>query len=133
MINAVAYCRVSTDKEDQRKSLNNQKELFEEYAQKNGLNLIHIYTDQGISGAKTKNRTAFNQMMKDVETGIFQLILFKDFSRLARNTLDCLAACRKFRAYNIEAHFLNNQMMLLGCNEFLLTINAAVAQVESEN
>ena len=46
MINAVAYCRVSTDQEDQLKSLKIQKELFEAYAQKNGLNLIHIYSDE---------------------------------------------------------------------------------------
>lgn len=133
MINAVAYCRVSTDKEDQLKSLKTQKELFEEYAKKNGLNLIHIYSDEGISGTKTKNRIAFNQMMKDAETGIFQLILIKDFSRLARNTVDFLETCRKLRSYNVEAHFLNNKMNNLGNSELFLTVYAAVAQEESQN
>ena len=132
MINAVAYCRVSTDQEDQLKSLKIQKELFEAYAQKNGLNLIHIYSDEGISGTKTKNRTEFNQMMKDAETGIFQIVLIKDVSRLSRNTVDLLESCRKLRSYNIEVQFLNYQMNNMGNSEFVLTMFAAAAQAESE-
>jgi len=52
-----AYCRVSTDKEDQLNSLNTQKKFFEEYAAGNRHTLVNIYADEGISGTKTKNRT----------------------------------------------------------------------------
>ena len=60
MLNVVAYCRVSTDEKDQLNSLQTQRDFFEAYAAKNNLNLIRIYSDQGISGTKTKNRIAFN-------------------------------------------------------------------------
>ena len=131
MTNVVAYCRVSTDEKDQINSLQTQKEFFETYAQKNGMNLIHIYSDQGITGTKTKNRTAFHQMMRDAQTGIFKIVLIKDVSRLARNTVDLLEACRKLRALDIEVQFLNYQMNNMGNSEFILTMYAAMAQEES--
>lgn len=132
-MNVVAYCRVSTDEQDQLNSLQTQKEFFETYTQKNGMNLIRIYSDQGISGTQTKNRSAFHQMMRDAEINLFQILLIKDISRLARNTLDFLEAYRKLRSLGIEVQFLNYQMNNMGGNEFMLTLLAAMAQEESHN
>ena len=133
MINVVAYCRVSTNEEDQLNSLETQKDFFEAYAAQNGMNLIHIYSDKGLSGTKIKNRDEFLKMMHDAETGIFQIVLIKDVSRLARNTVVLLEACRKLRSLGIEVQFLNYQMNNMGNSEFLLTLYAAMAQEESYN
>ncbi len=133
MHNAVAYCRVSTDGKDQLNSLQTQKDFFETYAVKSGMNLIRIYSDQGISGTQTKNRAAFNQMMQDAKTGSFETVLIKDVSRLARNTLTLLESCRTLRSLGIEVQFLNHQMNNMGNSEFLLTLYAAMAQEESYN
>lgn len=132
-MNVVAYCRVSTDEKDQLNSLQTQKEFFEAYAQKNGLNLIHIYSDQGISGTKTKNRAAFNRMMRDAEMQLFQAVLIKDVSRLARNTVDFLETYRTLFALGIDIQFLNYNMTNRGGGEFMLTLLAAQAQDESHN
>ena len=133
MQNAVAYCRVSTNEKDQINSLQTQKDFFETYALKNEMNLIHIYSDQGISGTQTKNRAAFNQMMRDAEAGNFKTVLIKDVSRLARNTVSLLESCRTLRALGVEVQFLNYQMNNMGNGEFLLTLYAAMAQEESFN
>ena len=133
MVNVVAYCRVSTDEKDQLNSLQTQKEFFETYASQNNMNLIHIYSDQGISGTKTKNRAAFNQMMLDAESHTFSVILIKDISRLARNTVVLLESCRKLHALGIEIRFINNKMTNLGNSEFLMSIFGAMAQEESYN
>lgn len=133
MKNVVAYCRVSTDKADQLNSFQAQKDFFTEYCKINNLNLVHIYADEGISGTKTKNRTAFNQMMKDSEGHIFELVLVKDISRLARNTVDLLQSVRKLRSLNIDTQFITANMTTLGESEFMLTIFGALAQEESAN
>ncbi|MBQ9746072.1 MAG: recombinase family protein [Clostridia bacterium] len=132
-MNVVAYCRVSTDEQDQLNSLKTQKDFFEEYAKKNSLNLIHIYSDAGISGTKTKNRAAFNQMMSDAESGIFKAVLFKDVSRLARNTADFLGCYRKLQGLGVKMHFLSYNMTNMDTGEFYLTLLAAIAQEESYN
>ena len=65
MIRAVAYCRVSTNKEEQLDSLEAQQQFFSDYAEKNGYCLIHIYADEGKSGTKMKNRTQLLRMLSD--------------------------------------------------------------------
>lgn len=133
MENVVAYCRVSTDKSDQLNSFKAQKEFFTEYAKMNNLNLVHIYADEGISGTKTKNRKEFNQMMRDSEAGMFNTVLVKDISRLARNTVDLLQSIRKLKSLNIDTRFITANMATLGESEFMLTIFGALAQEESAN
>ena len=133
MNNVVAYCRVSTEKTDQLNSFKAQKDFFAEYAKINGLNLVHIYADEGISGTKTKNRKEFNQMMRDSEAGMFNTVLVKDISRLARNTVDLLQSIRKLKALNIDTRFITANMATLGESEFMLTIFGALAQEESAN
>ena len=127
-----AYCRVSTDKEDQLLSLQAQKDFFYEYAQRNHLQLVKLYADEGISGTKLKNRKAFQQMMADAEGGLFQMVFVKDISRLARNVVDFLQSIRRLKALDIGCQFITSNMSL-NDGELTLTILAAVAQEESAN
>ena len=89
-MNIAAYCRVSTDKEDQLNSLETQKEFFLEYTKRTGDNLIKLYADEGISGTKIKNRKEFQRMLADAEKGLFDMVVVKDISRFARNTIDSI-------------------------------------------
>ncbi len=132
-MNIVAYCRVSTDKEDQLNSLQTQKEFFSEYAEKNNATLVHVYADEGISGTKIKNRKQFLQLLRDAEKGLFDMVVVKDISRFARNTVDLLQSVRQLKALNIETTFLTANMTVLGQSEFVLTVFGALAQEESAN
>ena len=128
-----AYCRVSTDKADQLNSLETQKKFFAEYAEKNGHDLIRLYADEGLSGTKVRNRKQFQQMMADAELGMFDQLVVKDISRLARNTVDLLQSVRRLKALGIQALFLTANMDSMGDSEFVLTMFGALAQEESAN
>ena len=128
-----AYCRVSTDKADQLNSLEAQKEFFSEYTQRTGDVLVKLYADEGISGTKIKNRKEFLRMMSDAEKGMFDMVVVKDISRFARNTVDLLQNVRKLKALGIETQFLTANMTSMGNSEFVLTIFGALAQEESAN
>lgn len=132
-MNIAAYCRVSTDKEDQLNSLEAQKEFFSEYTKRTGDVLVRLYADEGISGTKIKNRKEFLRMMKDAEHGLFDMVVVKDISRFARNTVDLLQNVRKLKALGIETQFLTANMTSMGNSEFVLTIFGALAQEESAN
>lgn len=132
-MNIAAYCRVSTNSEDQLHSLEAQQKFFEEYAQRVGHNLTEIYSDEGISGTKLKNRKALNRLVKDAKQGKFQILAVKDVSRLARNTLDFLSTVRELKAVGVRIIFVNYNMDTEEVSEFSLTILAAVAQEESAN
>lgn len=132
-MNIAAYCRVSTDKEDQLNSLEAQKEFFAEYTKRTGDVLIKLYADEGISGTKIKNRKEFLRMMADAERGLFDMVVVKDISRFARNTVDLLQSVRKLKALGIETQFLTANMTSMGNSEFVLTIFGALAQEESAN
>lgn len=132
-MNIAAYCRVSTDKEDQLNSLEAQKEFFTEYTKRTGDNLIKLYADEGISGTKIKNRKEFLRMLADAEHGLFDMVVVKDISRFARNTVDLLQSVRKLKALGIETQFLTANMTSMGNSEFVLTIFGALAQEESAN
>jgi len=132
-MNIAAYCRVSTDKEDQLNSLEAQKEFFSEYTKRTGDNLVRLYADEGISGTKIKNRKEFLRMMADAEHHLFDMVVVKDISRFARNTVDLLQNIRKLKALGIETQFLTANMTSMGNSEFVLTIFGALAQEESAN
>lgn len=132
-MNIAAYCRVSTDKEDQLNSLEAQKKFFAEYTKRTGDNLVRLYADEGLSGTKIKNRKEFLQMMSDAEHGIFDMVVVKDISRFARNTVDLLQNIRKLKSLGIETQFLTANMTSMGNSEFVLTIFGALAQEESAN
>ena len=128
-----AYCRVSTDKEEQLDSLEHQKEFFTEYAAKNGHRLVRLYADEGISGTSLRKRTEFQRLMQDAKLGIFEMVVVKDISRFARNTVDFLQSIRTLKALGINTLFLTANMESLGESEFILTVFSALAQEESVN
>lgn len=129
----VAYCRVSTDREEQITSLENQREFFEEYAAKSGDTLVKIYADEGISGKSMNRRDAFLKLLEDAQTGAFDYVAVKDISRFARNTADFLHGIRTLRSNGVDVRFLSSNQTVIGESEFVLTVFAALAQEESAN
>ena len=132
-MNIAAYCRVSTKSNEQLSSLENQKAFFSEYAKKHNFNLVKIYADRGISGKALKNREAFSLMLSDSLSGSFDMLVVKDISRFARNTVDFLVGIRTLKSRGIDVRFLSCNMDTLGESEFALTMFAAIAQEESYN
>lgn len=128
-----AYCRVSTEKEEQLDSLEHQKEFFSSYATKNGHKLVKVYADEGISGTSLKKRDEFKRLMEDAKFGLFEMVVVKDISRFARNTVDFLQSIRTLKSYGINTLFLTANMESLGESEFILTVFSAMAQEESAN
>lgn len=133
MKKAVAYCRVSTNKEEQLDSLESQQRFFEEYAIRNDFSLVRIYADEGKSGTKIKNRTQLLQLLSDAEQNKFEIVLIKDVSRLARNTVDFLTSIRKLKMLGIKVIFVNYDQTSSDSSEFMLTMLSAIAQEESAN
>ena len=128
-----AYCRVSTEKDEQLDSLQNQKIFFSEYAQKNGHKLVRLYADEGISGTSLKKRDEFIRLIQDAKLGLFEMVVVKDVSRLARNTVDFLQSIRTLKGLGVNTLFLTANMDSLGESEFVLTLFGAMAQEESAN
>ena len=91
-----AYCRVSTDQEEQLLSYENQVNYYTNYISENPLyEYAGTYADEGISGTNTKKRDEFNRMIADCRSGKIDMIITKSISRFARNTLDCLNYVRE--------------------------------------
>ncbi len=132
-LSVAAYCRVSTDKLDQQNSLHSQREFFERYiSSQPGWTLRDIYFDEGISGTSTKKRTGFVNMMNDALCGKINLILTKEVSRFARNTVDVLSFTRKLKACGVGVIFLSDGIDTRdGDGELRLAIMASIAQEES--
>lgn len=132
-IRMVGYGRVSTDEEKQLYSLENQRIFFEEFAEKYNYKLVHVYADEGISGKQLKKRDEFLKMMQDAEYGIFDVVVVKDVSRFARNTVDLLTSIRTLKSIGVNVLFANNNQQTLGESEFVITLLGAMAQEESAN
>lgn len=132
-IKVAAYCRVSTDMEDQLHSLSAQIKYFTEYISGHiGWELIEVYYDEGITGTSVKKRDGFNRMIEDCESGKINLILTKEVSRFARNTVDTLCFTRKLSALGIGVIFMNDGIDTRDKDgELRLTIMASIAQEES--
>jgi DNA invertase Pin-like site-specific DNA recombinase len=130
-----AYCRVSTDMEQQATSLETQMKVFNEMiAAHADWELAGIYADEGLSGTRAANRVQFQQMIADCEAGKISLILTKSISRFARNTTDCLLYVRKLKDLGIYVYFDENHFDTGSTSsEMLLAILAAVAQEESHS
>ncbi len=126
-----AYCRVSTGSEEQLNSLKNQTAFFVDYAEKNGYELYRVFADRGISGKSSLNRPQYMEMLRCADNRLFDMLLVKDISRFARNTVDFLNGIRKLRQKGIEVRFLSANQTVLGESEFVLTVFAALAQEES--
>lgn len=130
-----AYCRVSTDKEEQENSLENQITYYKNKIE-NTLNwtLVDIFADFGISGMNDKNRIEFQRMIDMCNKGKIDLIITKSISRFARNTVDCLTHVRKLKANNIGVIFEKEGINTLDAvSETFLTWFSAFAQAESES
>ena len=133
ILRVAAYCRVSTDKEDQRNSLAAQQTFFQSYIrQQPGWELVGIFADEGLSGTSAKRRPQFTQMISRAMAGEMDLIVTKEVSRFARNTVDTLQITRQLKSRGVWVLFLNDNINT-GDNdgEFRLTIMASVAQEES--
>lgn len=128
-----AYCRVSTDKKEQQESLRHQREFFTEFAQRSGHELVRLYADEGITGTSLKKREEFKRLLKDAELRLFEMVVVKDISRFARNTVDALQSIRKLKSMGINTLFLTANMDSMGDGEFTLTLFSAMAQEESNN
>lgn len=133
MIQVVAYARVSTDTTDQANSLENQITFFKSYIKNNPhWDYKGIYVDEGITGTNIRKREGFKRMIEDAYAGKFNLILTKEISRFARNTLDSIYYTRKLKELNIGVIFLNDGINTLDADgELRLTIMASIAQEES--
>lgn len=130
-----AYCRVSTDSEEQMLSYDAQvseyKKKIEETAE---WQLAEIYADTGISGTNIKHRTAFNRMIADCTAGKIDLIITKSISRFARNTVDCLEHVRKLKHIGVEVFFEKENIYSFDSKmELVLTLLSSIAQEESRN
>ena len=133
MLNVAAYCRVSTDKSDQKNSFEGQKSYFESYIKSHrDWKLINIYADEGITGTSTKKRKEFNTMISDAKSGKINMIITKEVSRFARNTVDTLQYTRELKAAGVSVFFINDNINTMDNDgELRLTIMASIAQEES--
>ena len=134
-LRVAAYCRVSTDQEEQLNSFENQVEYYTKYIQDNPLyQMAGIYADEGISGTNTKKREEFKRMIRDCEEGKIDLVITKSISRFARNTQDCLEYSRRLKNLGIGIFFEKEHINTLDASgELLFTILSSLAQDESRN
>lgn len=126
------YGRVSTDKDDQLNSLENQKKYFEDMITKNeNWTFIKGYLDEGISGTAVKNRDAFLKMVEDATLGKIDLILTKEISRFSRNTIDSIQFCEYLLKNGVIVYFLSDNInTIYPDSEFRLTMMSSLAQDE---
>ena len=134
-LRVAAYCRVSTDTEDQRTSFEGQVKTYTKQIEGNpDWTLAGIYADEGITGTSVDKRPEFLRMVKDCEDGKIDLVLTKSISRFARNTLECLTYVRHLNNIGVNIIFESNHIDTRNAfSEMLLTILAAFAQEESRS
>ena len=131
--NVVIYARVSTEHEAQLSALENQKDWYKPILQQHPeWDIVKMYVDEGITGTSAKKRPQFMQMIQDASSGNFDLILTREVSRFARNTVDTLQYTRELKSKGVEVFFLNDNIKTFdGDGELRLTIMATLAQDES--
>ena len=126
------YARVSTDHLEQKKSLQNQVEHFEQYIKENpNWTYAGGYVDDGITGTSDVKRDNFMKMIEDARSGKFDLIVTKEISRFSRNTLDSIKYTRELLSYGVAVLFVNDNInTAMPDSELRLTIMASMAQDE---
>ena len=131
-LNVVYYARVSTEKEEQINSLENQVSFFEEYIRKNiNWSLIRGYIDEGITGTSSLKRENFMKMIEDGKQKKFDLLITKEVSRFSRDTIDSLFYTRKLLEYDVCVYFLSDNIITASNDgELRLTIMSSMAQDE---
>jgi DNA invertase Pin-like site-specific DNA recombinase len=134
-LRVAAYCRVSTDSDEQETSFETQVEVYEKKIRANpAWEYAGVYTDEGITGTKASKRPGFQKMIKDAENGKIDRILTKSISRFARNTLDCIAYVRHLKELGTTILFEKENIDTGSTySEMLLTVLAAFAQEESRS
>lgn len=130
-----AYCRVSTDKEQQEHSFETQKEMYTEMIMmKPNWQMAGIYADEGITGTIAKKRPDFMRMIEDCRKGKIDLIITKSVSRFSRNNLDCLLYVRELKEMGIPIIFEKEGVNTLQVSsELLITLFSGLSQAESES
>ena len=126
------YARVSTDKDEQINSLENQVQYYTELIQsKPNWTFVPGYIDEGISGTSTKKRDSFNRMIADAKAGCFDFIITKEISRFSRSTLDSIKYTQELLEHDVGVLFQNDNINTLDTDsEFRLVVMAGVAQDE---
>lgn len=130
-----AYCRVSTDSEDQLNSYKSQKAYYTDLIKKNKeWVFVDIYADEAITGTQVTKREEFQRMINDCMNGDIDMVITKSISRFARNTLDTLKYVRMLKEKNIAVYFEDEKINTLTMDgELLLVVLSSVAQQEVEN
>ncbi len=126
------YARVSTDKDEQLNSLENQVQYYTELIRsKPNWSYVEGYIDEGISGTSTKKRDSFNRMIADAKAGRFDFIITKEISRFSRSTLDSIQYTQELLEHDVGVLFQNDNINTLDSDsEFRLVVMAGVAQDE---
>lgn len=134
-LRVAAYCRVSTDSDEQETSYDAQIEHYTAYI--NGhpdWTLAGVFADDGITGTSTKKREEFNRMIDECMAGNIDMVITKSISRFARNTLDCLKYIRQLKEKSIPVYFEKENINSMDSKgEVMLTIMASLAQQESQS
>ena len=130
-----AYCRVSTDADEQMTSFDSQVRAYTDLIKSNSEYVFAgVYADRGVTGTSVNKRPEFMRMIRDCEEGKIDLILTKSISRFARNTLECLTYVRSLNSRGVHIVFENNGIDTRSSySEMLLTVLSAFAQEESRS
>jgi len=134
-LRAAAYCRVSTDQEEQLTSYEAQVAYYTDKIMSNPeWTLAGIFADEGITGTSVKKRTNFLRMIRLCRKGKIDIILTKSISRFARNTVDCLNYIRELKELGIAVIFENENINTMKADtEIIITMLAGFAQAQSES
>ena len=131
-IRVTFYARVSSEKDEQLNSLDNQISYYRNFIKKNAnWEFVEGYIDEGLSGMSTKKRENFHNMISDAKAGLFDLVITKEITRFARNTLDSIQYTRDLLSYGVGVFFQNDNINTLDeDSELRLTIMSGIAQDE---
>lgn len=134
-LRVAAYCRVSTDSEDQKNSYNSQVKHYKAFISQNPeWSFVDIYADEAITGTQVTKRKDFKRLINDCLQGEIDMVITKSISRFARNTLDTLKYVRMLKEKNVAVFFEEENINTLTMDgELLLVILSSVAQQEVEN
>lgn len=126
------YARVSSESDEQLNSLGNQVKYYESLIRRNrAWTFVPGYIDEGLSGISTRKRENFHRMIADGRDGLFDMIITKEITRFARNTLDSIQYTRQLLGYGVAVFFQNDNINTLDeDSELRLTIMSGIAQDE---
>lgn len=132
-LRVAAYCRVSTDSEDQLNSFVAQVKYYNDFIRQNEqMILVDIYADEGITGTSIQKRDDFKRLIKDCKNGKIDRVLVKSVTRFARNSLECIETVRQLKSYGTSIYFENDNIDTEHMNsEMILYIKSAFAQGEA--